>query len=288
MIETDRTLKLVKRKRVVNILERIAKYIGKNLVAIISLCVTVWIGLIANKLAITENELDEHNQAINISGIDLIGDNEDYFLVRPDITQGKIKKAYLVLIKDDDIIYTHLDPSLEDFRIDKELIDLHAIKVLDMEAGVTDFQDFADNHNAQINDVVDFGLVFLDYSNQWSFYYVLIRPGFVFYNVSYKSTVTSLDGSEVTYDYVGNYIASPKTLVIDTALINKSTLEEQLEEFDVDIVPVYFDKISRELRNDENADIVFDEETATFFIPYTFKNASELMDIFNSVKKDLY
>ena len=272
-------------------MKRIAKYIGNNIstiVAIISLCVSVWIGTTANTLASTENELAKRNQAINISSIDLIGDNEDYFLVKPDISQGRIKKAYLVLIKDNDIIYSKIDSSVENFRIDKELIDLHTIEALDMESGVTDFQDFADNHNAQINDVVDFGLVFLDYSNQWSFYYVLIRPGFVFHNVSYKSTVTTFDGSETTNNYVGNYIASPKVLVIDTALINKSTLEEQLDEFDVDIVSVYFDEISRELKTDENVDIVFNEDTARFFIPYTCKNASELMDIFDNVKGDLY
>ena len=66
-------------------MKRIAKYIGNNIstiVAIISLCVSVWIGITANTLASTENELAKRNQAINISSIDLIGDNEDYFLTK--------------------------------------------------------------------------------------------------------------------------------------------------------------------------------------------------------------
>lgn len=287
----------MKRKHVIN-WEEIGKWILNNcatIIAFLSLVVTIaiggitiWIGGITNGLASTANELTERNQAIDIGTIDLIDDNEGHYLVHPQISQGKIKKAYVVLNTENGIIYDDLEPSIDDFKIDKQIIDVHEVKVLDMEAGVTDLQEFAEKTGAQINDIVDFGLVFQDYTNQWSLYYVLIRPGFVFSGVTREYKLTKTDGSTITYTYTGNYIAEQKLLVIDTALINENTLEKELDDFNDYNVTAYFDKKNAITEPQDDIDMTMIESKIELFIPYTFRDANNMINIINSVKDDLY
>lgn len=145
-----------------------------DIIALVSLIIAIVALIVSSTLGNKANELSERNQAIDLQGIEL-DDNNDAYLAKLDLSQGKVKKAYLATIIDKEIIYKELRAdSLHDIEIDKKSIDIHEVESLNKEKGEADFQSFAEKINVEINDISDFGLIFLDYSNHWSFYYVLL------------------------------------------------------------------------------------------------------------------
>ena len=110
----------------------------------------------------------------------------------------------------------------------------------------------------------------------------------MFSEVVHETTVPKPDGSTTTYTYTGDYVAEQKMLVIDAALINVDTLEKMLGVFNDYDVTAYSDKETEKIENQDDTNMIIQGSELNLFIPYTFRDANEMMDIINSVKKDLY
>lgn len=96
------------------------------------------------------------------------------------------------------------------------------------------------------------------------------------------------DGTTASDTIDGEYIVNQDQLIMDTALINESTLKKELEAFYVNEVTAKLNKKENKKEANVEASIKITDSELHFYIPYTCKEASEIIDIINTIKKDIF
>ena len=254
-----------------------------NIVATATLIATVVIGMIAYSLS-------NYNQPIVLDReIELNDDGDNHYSVSLHTSQGKIKCAYLATYKDSEVKYVKLtNTALNNIPIDKQQINLKEIEFLDSEN-----EDIAHNliqmSGTKIYDIVDFSLLIQDYSNYWSIYHILIRPGIDISNIQRSYTLRAKDETNATVSdtATGTYIAPQDVLILNTFPTSERTLREELNAFyGSDIIIASFERESEHKVTHGSASIEFTSELK-MSIPYTHRDPKELIDMFNTIKRDL-
>lgn len=192
--------------------------IAMLLIAVVTLIVTIWIGF-------TANEITERNQVLLLSDVTIDNNEEenDFYTCSFTIAQGKIKKAYLITT-DDTIHYSLLDSSLKGIRIPKNNLNV-GLKLLSNDLGKNQFIK-----GIKLNPLA-FTLAILDYTNNWTCFFVLIQPE-ITTDYILKLELYNIDNeTPIAEKSIPVSTTQVYSKIIDTYVLNKSFFEEQLQDY---------------------------------------------------------
>lgn len=258
---------------------------GRDVYDNVMIILTVITVFLTGLIGFTANDLNKRNQALIISEVTLNDENDKYYTFALRKEQGEVKKAYLVTSSGDSK-YKKLDLSLGDIQIPKEALGIHTASE---ENGDDSYSFSVDWGDMPIYDALDFAVALLDYSNRWSCYYVMIRPGINLSN-AYLTIKVHQKGVD---DPVGE--ATAKTIpveaaykILDTDFLNKDIVDAFLKEFTAFYeVQILEDDMTIDVNSiDDNGNIQKGTVTKkkTINIKYKDFDAEEILNNINTIR----
>lgn len=233
------------------------------------------------------NELNKKNQALVISDIDITDENDTTYICSIKKEQGEIKKAFLVT-DFEGIQYKKLDESLGNIEIPKRaVVDKKTVE----EIQESDYTVTTDLEDALINDVIDFAVVLLDYSDRWSCYYVAIRPGIDLSNAELTITVRQEGVEEPVGKETAKLISvPPEYKILETEFVNKGMVEDFIKKFEESYeIQVLADDMKIQVKSiDDEGKIQIGEVTKgkEVTVKYRKLDAEKILNTINTILED--
>mgnify|MGYP005894405373 CR=1 FL=1 len=245
------------------------KKIDSNIVFTILSLVISFIGVFFTiKIANNTSDFENKNATLDIEfskmSCDIVNNNLEISIKTK---QGKIKKAYLADVDENDkIIYYKQDV----------IGNRDAVKI---NIPVNREEKYSDYKNYDFVDTKQFALVIFDYaSNIYCYYVVFLAKPYIGGNVVYSNTIIDEDGNiadwcEKEIDNMDNW--EDHSLIIDCTMINLDTINLYVKEFGFS----YDYPLFKEKMNGKNGKMTSDPKLTC---NYTVVNSNE---IFNNIIK---
>ncbi len=278
-LKNDLTKKISQKKSVI---ENVGKVVSL-IISILSLYVAVRIGSVANDISLRNQPIELDPTTI------MLDESEEFFFISIKelvATQGGVKKAYIAYEVDNNIIY---DEVIDHIEVPKSEINLKKIKIATIEDG--EFEYYLKDYDAKVYDIVSFGLVIQDYSDNWNLFLILVQPAITFPGITHSASGIDPYGETASQTVCAAYTAEQKACIVDTCLINESTLQKKVREFTTDV--------TKEAKWDEKTKSILSQTTTpaggkiaitnskfAFDITYPEQDVSHIMQLIDRIYTD--